>query len=83
MKAVFEEVNGDYATFIPDDIQKTYRIPIEELPIAAEIGDVFKIEILEDGKIKLLKNLPEERKKREQSAQEKRRKLLKRKKRKE
>lgn len=78
MKAVFEEINGELAVFIIDNIQKSYHLSVSQLPSDIEIGDVFEVEITENDQLKLLNNLPEERKKRQQAARKKREALLKR-----
>ena len=78
MKAVFEEINGDLAVFIVDNIQKIYHLPTAQLPSDIEIGDVFEVEITKDDQLNLLNNLPKERIRREQTARTKREALLKR-----
>lgn len=80
MRVVFEELNGDTAVFVPDEETKLYHLKKNKLPKDSAVGDVFEAEIKNNGNLKLLKKLPEERKKREQSAEEKRAELLKRKK---
>lgn len=79
MKAVYEEVNGDVAVFIVDDIPKTFYKRIGDLPADAEVGDIYAVSICQD-KITLLNKLPEERAARLASARAKREQLLKRKK---
>lgn len=78
MKAVFEEINGDLAVFIIDNVQKVYHLSAADLPLDARAGDVFEVEIEADEKLKLLKKLPEERNQRLESAKAKREALLKR-----
>jgi len=78
MKAVFEEVNGDLAVFIVEDVEKTYSLSIDHLPKNANPGDIFEATIGADDQLNLLKKLPNERRQREQSAQSKREALLKR-----
>lgn len=79
MKAVYEELNGDIAVFIVDDIKKTYHKRIGELPGDAQVGDVFAIKVT-DNEITLLEKLPCEREARLKSARAKREELLRRKK---
>ena len=79
MKAVYEELNGNLAVFIVDDIPKTYHMPVGRLPADAQVGDVFAVNV--DGHdITLLEKLPHEREARLKSARAKREALLKRKK---
>ena len=78
MKAVFEEINGDYAVFIVEELEKTYHLDEADLPKDTVNGDIFEVEIGSDDKLKLLKKLPEERQLREKSAKSKRELLLKR-----
>lgn len=78
MKAVFEEINGEMAVFIPDDLPKTYELPVTSLPESARMGDVFEVSVNEEDEIKLGERLPKEREKRERSAKRKREQLLKR-----
>lgn len=79
MKAVFEELNGDVAVFILDDIDQIFYKNIAELPSNAQVNDVFEVEIVEE-ELKLINKLPDEREMRLKSNQEKRKKLLRRKK---
>lgn len=79
MKAVYEELNGNIAVFIVDDIKKTYHKRIGELPANAQVGDVFAIKVT-DNEITLLEKLPYEREARLKSARAKREELLRRKK---
>lgn len=78
LKAVFEEINGDVAVFIVDDVQKPYFVSVSDLPDEITLGDVYEVEIAADEKLRLLKKLPKERKRREESAKSKREALLKR-----
>ena len=78
MKAVFEEMNGDLAVFLVEDVEKTYFISIDHLPKNAKPGDIFETTIGAGDQLNLLKKLPNERRQREQSAQSKREALLKR-----
>ena len=79
MKAVYEELNGDMAVFIVDDVQKTYHMPVGKLPADAEIGDVYAVKVI-GNEIVLLEKLPHEREARLKSARAKREELLRRKK---
>ncbi len=79
MKAVYEELNGEIAVFIVDDIKKTYHKQVQQLPADAEVGDVFAVSVSSD-EITLLEKLPDEREARLKSARAKREELLKRKK---
>lgn len=79
MKAVYEELNGEIAVFIMDDIKKTYHKRVQQLPADAEVGDVFAVSVSGD-KITLIEKLPDEREARLKSARAKREELLKRKK---
>lgn len=79
MKAVYEELNGEIAVFIMDDIKKTYHKRVQQLPADAEVGDVFAVSVIGD-KITLIEKLPDEREARLKSARAKREELLKRKK---
>lgn len=79
MKAVYEELNGEIAVFIVDDIQKNYHKRLEQLPADAEVGDVYRVS-LEGDSITLIQKLPDERNARLKSARAKREELLKRKK---
>lgn len=79
-KAVFEELNGDMAVFIVDDVKKPYHITVSKLAEDVKLGDVFEVELADDESLKLGTKLPEERKRREDSSRAKREKLLKRKK---
>ena len=79
MKAVYEELNGNSAVFIVDDIPKTYHLPLGELPADAQVGDVFAVKVAGHD-ITLLEKLPHEREARLKSARAKREALLKRKK---
>lgn len=79
MKAVYEELNGNLAVFIVDDIPKTYHLPLVKLPADARVGDVFAVKVTGHD-ITLLEKLPHEREARLKSARAKREALLKRKK---
>jgi hypothetical protein len=78
-KAVFEELNGDIAVFIVDDVKKPYHLDVSELPAGILVGDVFEVELASDQTLKLGEILPEERKRREEVSRSKREQLLKRK----
>ena len=75
MKAVFEEINGNLAVFIVEDIQKIYHIPVSNLPEGANVGDIFEASVDEDELI-LLEKLDKEREKRKQYSKLKREELL-------
>lgn len=79
MKAVYEEKIGHLAVFIVEDLEKTFHIPLKELPNDANTGDVFLVEVL-DNHLRLLKNLPDERDQRLKANRLKREELLRRKK---
>lgn len=78
MKAVFEEVNGELAVFLVEDLHENYHLPISQLPTDIEMGDIFEVDITSDDQLNLIKKLPEERTRREQVARAKREALLKR-----
>ena len=78
MKAVFEEINGEYAVFLVEELGKTFHVDRVDLPEDAVNGDVFKVEIDFDNQLKLLEKLPDETMTRKASAQLKRKKLLER-----
>lgn len=79
VKAVFEEVNGDVAVFIVEEVKKTYHKSVSDLPTDAQVGDVFEVEIAGD-ELRLVEDLPAEKEARLKSNQAKREELLKRKK---
>lgn len=79
MKAVFEELNGDIAVFVVDDVSRAYYLDVAELPKGSATGDVFAVEIVDDEKLILSDKLPAERERREKSSRAKREELLKRK----
>lgn len=81
-KAVYEELNGDHAVFIVDDVKKPYHLDVSALPAGTSVGDVFEVTIAPDDSLTLGKKLPAERKQREASSRSKREQLLKRKKKK-
>lgn len=78
MKAVFEEINGEYAVFLVEELGKTFHVNRVDLPEDAVNGDVFEVEIDFDNQLKLLEKLPDETMNRKASAQLKRKKLLER-----
>lgn len=78
MKAVFEEINGEYAVFLVEELGKTFHVDRVDLPEDAVNGDVFEVEIDFDNQLKLLEKLPDETMTRKASAQLKRKKLLER-----
>lgn len=67
MRAVFEEVNGEYAVFLVEELSKTYSFQTSKLPRNATVGDVFEVRVDQDDTIEIIQNLPEERKQREES----------------
>lgn len=75
MKAVFEESDGKIATFVIDEMQKTYTAPHKNLPKGLEIGDIVEVRI-ENNQLVFLKILPIERRKREARIRQKREQLL-------
>lgn len=75
-KAVFEEVNGDLAVFIVDNVKNPYHVKVSELPEGSSTGDVFEVKLLEGDTLHLIDKLPTERKKREASSRTKREQLL-------
>lgn len=72
MIAVFEEVNGQYAVFLVEDLAKKYHLHLSKLPPDANPGDVFKVAINEDDEIELYRELREERNRRKESNRMKR-----------
>lgn len=66
MIAVFEEVNGQYAVFLVEDLSKTYHLHVSKLPMDASPGDVFEVGINEQDELKLLRALNEERDRRQE-----------------
>lgn len=78
MKAVFEEINGDYAVFIVEELKKSYHLDKADLPKNTVNGDIFEVEIGSKDELKLLERLSKETKSRKASAQSKRELLLKR-----
>ena len=78
MKAVFEEINGEYAVFLVEELGKTFHVDRVDLPEDAVNGDVFEVEIGSKDELKLLERLSKETKSRKASAQSKRELLLKR-----
>lgn len=77
MKAVYEELHGNEAVFILDDVAKVYHVDVSLLPEGAVAGDVFQVQI-EGASLVIGEKLDNEREKRLLSAQEKREQLLKR-----
>ena len=53
MKAVYEEKIGHLAVFIVEDLEKTFHIPLKDLPSNANTGDIFLVEVL-DNHLRLL-----------------------------
>lgn len=79
MKAVFEELNGNVAVFVVDNLSKMYHVEAAKLPEGTREGDVFEVEVAGDELV-ILEKLPEEREHRLQANRLKREELLRRKK---
>lgn len=78
MKAVFEELNGEIAVFLVEDLKRTVQVRRALLPEDARVGDIYEVEWNADEQLQLLEKLPKERERRENSARKKREELLKR-----
>ncbi len=78
MKAVFEEVNGDIAVFLVEELKRTVSINQSKLPADARIGDIYEVEWNADAQLQFLNKLPDERARREASNRKKREMLLRR-----
>ncbi len=78
MIAVFEEVNGQYAVFLVEDLSKKYHLHLSKMPQDANPGDVFQISINEHDKIELGQQLRDERDQRKERNRLKREALKKR-----
>lgn len=78
MKAVYEELNGDIAVFLVEDLNRTIQIRQSKLPADARVGDIYEVEWNADAQLQFLYKLPEERRRREDSARKKREALLRR-----
>lgn len=79
MIAVFEEINGDYAVFIIEDLSETYSLNLSKLPENSHPGDLFEVRINEWDEIELGVKLKEERERREKRNRLKREALKRRK----
>lgn len=78
MIAVFEEVNGQYAVFLVEDLSRTYDLHVSKLPPDASPGDLFKVVINESNEIELGQELRDERDRRKESNRLKREALKRR-----
>ena len=78
MKAVYEELNGDIAVFLVEELKRTGHIRQSNLPVDAQIGDIFEVEWNADAQLQFLNKLPDERAHREESVRRKREMLLRR-----
>lgn len=78
MKAVFEEVNGEYAVLLLEELKRTYSIPQKELPSGAKIGDIFEVELTAQNEIQFQRKLLKERSLRENGNRAKREALKRR-----
>lgn len=72
MRAVFEEVNGQYAVFLVEDLSRTYHLHLSKLPQNVNPGDLFQVKINERNEIELGAELTEERDRRRESNRMKR-----------
>ncbi len=78
MKAVYEELNGEMAVFLIEELKRTVQLEQSKLPVDAKIGDIYEVEWQADAPLQFLEKLPAERARREQSARAKREELLRR-----
>lgn len=78
MRAVFEEVIGDLAVIIVEELSKTYHLPVSQLPIHAKPGDLFEVEITASDEIKLRHALKDEQERRKEKNRLKRQVLKRR-----
>ncbi len=78
MKAVFEELNGEIAVFLVEELRRTVQLERSNLPADAQVGDVYEVEWQGDAPLQLLQKLPKERQRREEAARKKREELLRR-----
>lgn len=78
MKAVFEELNGDLAVLLIEDLEKTYVLHKDKLPEDAKIGDIFQVYFNYAAELQFARKLVEERLSREESNRLKREKLKRR-----
>lgn len=78
MIAVFEEVNGQYAVFLVEDLSRKYHLHVSKIPLDANPGDLFKVSINEFNEIELGQQLRDERDQRQASNRMKREALKRR-----
>lgn len=78
MIAVFEEVNGEYAVFLVEELSKTYHLHLSKLPSDANPGDLFKVGINAHDELELGQELKAERDRRQESNRLKREALKRR-----
>lgn len=78
MIAVFEEVNGQYAVFLVEDLLEKYYLHVSKLPEDASPGDLFKVIINDHQEIELGEQLADERDRRKESNRLKREALKRR-----
>lgn len=78
MKAIYEELNGDIAVFLVEELKRTVSINQSKLPADARIGDIYEVEWNADAQLQFLNKLPDERARREASNRKKREMLLRR-----
>ena len=78
MKAVYEELNGDIAVFLVEELKRTVSINQSKLPADARVGDIYEVEWNADAQLQFLNKLPDERARREASNRKKREMLLRR-----
>lgn len=78
MRAVFEEVNGQYAVFLVEDLSRKYHLHLSKLPQNVNLGDLFQVKINEHNEIELGAELTEERDRRRESNRMKREALKRR-----
>ena len=78
MKAVYEELNGDIAVLLVEELKRTVSINQSKLPADARIGDIYEVEWNADAQLQFLNKLPDERARREASNRKKREMLLRR-----
>lgn len=78
MIAVFEEVNGQYAVFLVEDLAKNYHLHLSKMPPNANPGDLFKVSINEQDEIELGQQLRDEKERRQERNRMKREALKRR-----
>lgn len=66
MIAVFEEVNGQYAVFLVEDLSRKYHLHLSKMPLDANPGDLFNVIINERDEIVLGRQLRDERERRKE-----------------